>query len=149
MRFARHDGVVHRTGKAALSRCTWQVVLLHLAAAFLLSSAACDKKSAGVAVSAQTRDMYAQRCEVCHGRSGDGRGVQASSMAVPPPDWTDSSWQDQASDADIRAAIVSGGAANGKSSAMPAHPDLADTVILAELVQLVRSPKATIAMSSR
>lgn len=38
-------------------------------------------------------EIYADLCASCHGRYGRGDGPLASSLASPPPDFTDSAWR--------------------------------------------------------
>ena len=68
--------------------------------------------------------LFQTRCFVCHGRDGKGDGPSASGLAEKPQDLTDASWQRTTSDDRIRSVIRGGGAAIGKSGAMPPNPDL-------------------------
>jgi len=76
-------------------------------------------------------------CVQCHGPDGRGGGPLARSMAVAPQDLTDPAWQQATDDATIAKAIVGGGAALGKSGAMPAHPSLSPAQVSA-LVDKIR-----------
>jgi mono/diheme cytochrome c family protein len=82
--------------------------------------------------------VYAQRCALCHGDAGDGRGPQAASLPVPVPNWSDPARQVAVSDDQLRQTIVGGGPAVGKSPAMPPNPDLKDKPVLDELVSMIR-----------
>ena len=99
---------------------------------------ACAQTPPRVPVSDATRAEYAQRCALCHGETGDGRGAHASSLPVPVANWSDPGWQSAVSDDQLRQVIVGGGAALGKSPAMPPNPDLKDKPMLEEMVALIR-----------
>jgi hypothetical protein len=60
------------------------------------------------------------------------------SLHPRPRDYADAAWQASITDDAIRATIRRGGAATGRSGAMPAHPDLSE-VDLAALVAYIRS----------
>ncbi len=113
-----------------------------------LAVAACSKRTAppagggGVSAEAQSEaaNLIATRCTPCHGPNGKGDGPASASLTPKPRNWTDKAWQKIASDEEIEKAIVYGGAAVGKSPAMPANPDLADKPeVLAALRKKVRS----------
>ncbi len=88
---------------------------------------------------AEAKHVYATQCALCHGQNGKGDGPLAASVNPKPQDYTNAQFQRTVSDATIRTAIVKGGAAVGKSSIMPPHPDLADKPeVVAGLVQIIR-----------
>jgi mono/diheme cytochrome c family protein len=88
---------------------------------------------------AAAHQVYATRCAICHGKSGDGRGPTSISLIPRPPDFRSERWNSARSDHRIGAAIVDGGAALGMSFLMPAYPELAlQPDVVAELVTLVR-----------
>ena len=94
-------------------------------------------------VSAQQREearmVYAARCQVCHGPHGAGNGPMAVALRPPPRSFADADWQRQATEPDIAEIIVRGGAAVGRSAAMPAAPDLIKQPgVVAGLVGIVR-----------
>lgn len=94
---------------------------------------------APVSAAGEARKIFAARCATCHGKSGRGDGAAAVSLQPPPRDYSDAAWQATVTDADLAHVIVAGGAAVGKSSMMPASPDLADKpAVVAELVALIR-----------
>jgi mono/diheme cytochrome c family protein len=82
--------------------------------------------------------LFETRCFVCHGRDGKGDGPSASGLAEKPQDLTDANWQRTTSDDRIRSVIQGGGAAIGKSGAMPPNQDLNPDQIQG-LVAFVRS----------
>lgn len=82
---------------------------------------------------------FAARCASCHGAAGRGDGMMAAAFAVKPRSFADAAWQQSVTDAQIAAVIVGGSAAAGKSSTMPANPDLAQQPALVDaLVRVVR-----------
>jgi mono/diheme cytochrome c family protein len=96
-------------------------------------------KSDRPAVSAATRDTFKTRCAPCHGEAGRGDGPAVVKLPTKPPDFADAAWQKAVGDDELRKAILLGGAAIGKGSAMPAAHDLEGRPELDALVVLVRS----------
>jgi mono/diheme cytochrome c family protein len=87
----------------------------------------------------EARQIWQTSCAGCHGPRGRGDGAVAASLAVRPRDHSDPAWQAATSDAAIADVIVRGGAAVGRSPAMPARPDLADRRdVVDELVAMIR-----------
>jgi hypothetical protein len=69
---------------------------------------------------------------------GDGPG--SATLEPKPRAFSDGSWQASVSNGHIAKIIVGGGAAVGKSAAMPPNPDLEDKQeLVEELVRLVRA----------
>lgn len=99
----------------------------------------CPPAAAPIAArpSAEAVALYGARCASCHGHGGHGDGPVAQGLMVKPRRFSDAFWQEEVTDEELARAIVEGGFAVKKSSAMPAHPDLKARV--AELVALVRS----------
>jgi len=87
---------------------------------------------------AEGKKLFETRCFVCHGRDGKGGGPSAMGLAEKPQDLTDPNWQKTNSDDLIGIVIRSGGAAIGKTGAMPPNPDLTPEQIKS-LVAFVRS----------
>jgi mono/diheme cytochrome c family protein len=87
---------------------------------------------------ADGQKLFETRCFVCHGRGGKGDGPSATGLAEKPQDLTDPNWQRSTSDDLIRSVIQGGGAAIGKTGAMPPNPDLTQEQIQG-LVAFVRS----------
>jgi mono/diheme cytochrome c family protein len=87
---------------------------------------------------ADGQKIFQARCFVCHGRGGKGDGPSATGLAEKPQDLTDANWQRSTTDDRIRSVIQGGGAAIGKTGAMPPNPDLTQEQIQG-LVAFVRS----------
>lgn len=64
--------------------------------------------------------LYVSICAYCHGLQGDGFGLNASNLAVPPRDHTDGAYMHSRSDEQLLNVIRWGGASQGKSPLMPA-----------------------------
>lgn len=132
-----------------MPRKSWRAALLVAAAAALAgckghahkaSASAGAATSAAPAVTDTPLMLYRQQCAGCHGRKGDGNGPMARRLPVRPANYTTQAWQESVSDAEIRAIVVKGGAAVGKSPLMPAHPALAkNPKLLKGLVRVIRS----------
>ena len=89
--------------------------------------------------SAVARDTYRTRCSACHGATGHGDGPATSDLTFDPPDCRDGNWQRTHSDADLKRAVLYGGAAVGRSAVMPAHMDLLQQpAVLDALILLLR-----------
>lgn len=87
----------------------------------------------------EAAEIFANRCTPCHGPSGAGDGPASAGLAPKPRDFRDPEWQKSVDDAHIEKAIQYGGAAVGKSAAMPANPDLNEkTEVVASLRALIR-----------
>ena len=88
---------------------------------------------------ADARQLFRTRCSVCHGQEGRGDGPGGAALTPKPRVFTDSVWQDSTKDQQLRAIIVKGGAAVGKSAGMPSNPDLEQKPdVVNELVKIVR-----------
>lgn len=88
---------------------------------------------------AKAKEIFSQRCVPCHGAEGKGDGVASKGLTPPPRNFSDPAWQSSVTDEHIEKIIHYGGAAVGKSPAMPANPDLNDPAVLAALRAHVRS----------
>lgn len=106
----------------------------------LLSTSACNKGGGAPQISPQARKeaqtLFSTRCAVCHGERGVGDGPGAAALNPKPRNFQDKAWQGAITDAQIDEIIKKGGAAMGKSAAMPPNPDLADK---AEVVAALRA----------
>jgi mono/diheme cytochrome c family protein len=106
-----------------------------------------ESPSAGEAHGASTPDVakgkeiFAQRCVPCHGATGHGDGPASASLNPKPRVFADPTWQSQVTDEYIEKIVKLGGAAVGKSPAMPSNPDLNDPNVVAGLRTVVRGFK--------
>lgn len=89
---------------------------------------------------AAARQKFDTLCFTCHGKTGGGDGPASAGLTPPPRNLQDPAWQASVTDAHIETIIVSGGAAVGKSLAMPSNPDLkAKPGVVAALREHIRS----------
>jgi mono/diheme cytochrome c family protein len=72
----------------------------------------------------QAEEIFAGRCTPCHGPQGRGDGPASAALTPKPRNFTDSTWQGSVTDEHIEKIVLYGGAAVGKSPAMPPNPDL-------------------------
>ena len=72
----------------------------------------------------EAREIFASRCTPCHGPKGAGDGPVSQGLTPKPRAFTDPTWQKAVTDDHIEQVIQYGGAAVGRSPAMPANPDL-------------------------
>jgi hypothetical protein len=90
---------------------------------------ACDQGAAGASTAspqavAEAEQIFSTRCTPCHGTQGAGDGPASSGLTPRPRNFQDGTWQASVDDDHIRQIIQYGGAAVGRSPAMPANPDL-------------------------
>lgn len=105
----------------------------------LLLAAACAKPKTYV-IPAESHEVFEQRCATCHGATGHGDGAAAANLNPKPRDYSNAAWQKSVTDDQLRAIIVNGGFAVGKSPLMPPNPDLDGKPDVVEgLVGIVRS----------
>ena len=84
--------------------------------------------------------IFTARCVVCHGADAKGNGPASASLSPKPKDLTSKEWQTSVTDDYLINIIKYGGAAVGKSPAMPSNPDLAAKEdVLRGLVEYIRS----------
>ncbi len=103
-------------------------------------SAASASSSITPEARAEAQQIFASRCTPCHGQTGGGDGPASAGLTPPPRNFHDHAWQASVTDAHIERIIQYGGAAVGKSPAMPANPDLNDKpLVVAALREHVRS----------
>lgn len=88
---------------------------------------------------ARAVELFDQRCVPCHGAAGHGDGVASKGLTPPPRNFGDPAWQSSVTDEHIEKIIRYGGAAVGKSPAMPPNPDVTDPAVLAALRAHIRS----------
>ncbi len=103
------------------------------------ATAPADTRQVTPELQAEAITVYGERCSRCHGPLGQGDGPDAAKLSVRPRAFADPTWQLAVPDRQLEKVIVQGGAAVGKSPAMPAHPDLGTRPVqLAALVQHLR-----------
>lgn len=83
--------------------------------------------------------LYEVYCTQCHGIHGNGKGINAASMAVAPRDHTDSAEMSARTDEDLFKAIQHGGKAVNKSVLMPAWGDNLSDSDIHDLVTYLRA----------
>ncbi|MCA9676676.1 MAG: c-type cytochrome [Kofleriaceae bacterium] len=84
-------------------------------------------------------EIFAQRCTPCHGAEGRGDGAASAGLDPKPRNFHDAEWQASVTDEHIQTIVHVGGAAVGKSAAMPSNPDLSDPAVLAAIKDYVRA----------
>jgi mono/diheme cytochrome c family protein len=108
------------------------------------TSGSTSQSNPGAEITAAARTeatgIFATRCTPCHGPSGGGDGPASAGLTPHPRNFHDAQWQESVTDAHIERIIQYGGAAVGKSAAMPANPDLNDKpAVVAALREHIRS----------
>lgn len=89
---------------------------------------------------AEADTIFAQRCVMCHGANGLGDGPAAAALNPKPRAYGDAAWQASVTDEHIAKVILEGGAAVGKSAAMPGQADLKDKPeVLKAIVAKIRA----------
>jgi mono/diheme cytochrome c family protein len=87
----------------------------------------------------EAKVLFANVCSQCHGLEGKGDGPASESLNPKPRNYTDQAWQKSVTDDEIKAIIVGGGQAVGKSGMMPPNPNLKGRDdVLNELVAIIR-----------
>jgi len=81
-------------------------------------------EAGGEAARVEAEQIFTTRCVTCHGPQGAGDGPASAGLTPPPRNFQDPAWQASVTDAHIEQIVQYGGAAVGKSAAMPANPDL-------------------------
>jgi len=104
------------------------------------ASGAAPAAPAGPSPTVEARNMFKTVCATCHGEDGRGDGPGAAALNPKPRNYTDKAWQASVTDEDIKKTILLGGAAVGKSPAMPAQPQLKEKPeVLDQLVRIIRT----------
>lgn len=88
---------------------------------------------------AKAKQIFRDRCVPCHGATGQGDGPASATLSPKPRKYADKEWQASVTDEFIEKIIKYGGAAVGKSPAMPNNPDLSDPAVVSALKDIVRS----------
>ncbi len=116
------------------------LLLVVLALPLAVACSAPKKRTADTPEAREAADIFATRCTPCHGAGGHGDGTASASLNPKPRNYTDKAWQKSVTDEHIEKVIVYGGAAVGKSPAMPANPDLqSKPLVVSALKDKVRS----------
>lgn len=113
---------------------------------FAVALAACGKsKSSNEQKSQQSfmeqaraKELFQQRCVPCHGATGHGDGPASATLNPKPRKFADPAWQASVTDDYLEKIIKNGGAAVGKSPAMPSNPDFNDPNVVIGLRTVVR-----------
>ena len=114
-------------------------IRFHLPAAACLAALLSAAPAPAADAAKEAQEIYAGRCTPCHGAKGAGDGAASAGLTPKPRNFGDPAWQASVTDEHIEKIIHYGGAAVGKSPAMPANPDLSDPAVLAALRAHVRS----------
>jgi mono/diheme cytochrome c family protein len=88
------------------------------------AAAAAPAAGGAEAARAEARQLFDSRCVTCHGPQGAGDGPASAGLTPPPRNLRDPVWQQSVTDTHIEQIVQYGGAAVGKSPAMPSNPDL-------------------------
>ncbi len=105
------------------------------------SSGAAEAAKVTITASArkEATEIFNTRCAACHGLQGRGDGPGSAGLSPKPRNFADKHWQESVSDSHIETIIVYGGAAVGKSPAMPGNPDLkSKPAVVAALREYIR-----------
>jgi mono/diheme cytochrome c family protein len=116
----------------------------------LLAAIACSNAPEGAAAAnrpaiseparAEAKQIFSTRCTACHGPEGRGNGPASAGLTPKPANFHDLTWQGGVKDQHIEQIIQFGGAAVGKSPAMPGNPDLTGKPeVVAALREHIRS----------
>lgn len=104
------------------------------------SSGSGSEVAAAPSPTEEARTLFKTVCSTCHGEDGTGNGTAAAALNPKPQNYNDKAWQAKVTDDEIKKAILQGGAAVGRSPAMPAQTQLKDKPEVVEaLVRIVRS----------
>ncbi len=93
----------------------------------------------GTAAAFDARGAYATMCVTCHGPAGHGDGPGAAALNPRPANFGDAAFWAGKQDAELIRAIREGGAAVGKSAAMPAWGSLYDQAQAEALVAYIKT----------
>ena len=107
------------------------------------SIAAHSQRTSLTRVEETGKRLYVTICAYCHGMNGDGFGLNAPNLAVPPRDHTDAAYMASRTDEQLFAVIKYGGAAQGKSALMPPWGGRLSDREIAALVAYLRTLSKT------
>lgn len=95
---------------------------------------------AGADAVAEARTIFETRCVTCHGPKGAGDGPGSAALDPKPRNFQDAAWQSSVTDDHLEKIILYGGAAVGRSPAMPGNPDLqSKPAVTRALVEYLRN----------
>ncbi len=124
-----------------MQRIDKTVRVLAAAAAMTLGAATAGHADAEAAKK-EAQSIFELRCTPCHGPKGAGDGPGSAGLTPKPRNFTDAEWQKSVNDNHIETIIKFGGAAVGKSPAMPSNPDLmAKPDVVSALREIIRGFK--------
>lgn len=87
----------------------------------------------------EAKQLFDTRCTPCHGATGMGDGAASATLSPKPRNFHDAEWQKGVTDDHIEKIIQYGGAAVGKSAAMPSNPDLmSKPEVVAAIREIIR-----------
>lgn len=103
------------------------------------ASAPTAKAPVALGPAEEAKDLFANRCAMCHGQNGAGDGPSAATLNPKPRDFGSKEWQKSVTDAQLHTVILAGGPSVGKSPLMPPNPDLMNKpAVVDELAKIVR-----------
>lgn len=119
-----------------------RMVLASAAAAALALVSPTASRADADAAKQEAQSIFELRCTPCHGPKGAGDGPGSAGLTPKPRNFTDAEWQKSVNDNHIETIIKFGGAAVGKSPAMPSNPDLmAKPDVVSALREVIRGFK--------
>lgn len=68
------------------------------------------------------RELFRDKCALCHGKRGDGNGVRSSALSRRPPDFTNPGWRQSTTPREVFKLVSEG----KRGTSMPAWPTLSD-----------------------
>lgn len=68
------------------------------------------------------RELFLDKCALCHGKRGDGKGVRSSALSRRPPDFANPEWQDETTPRQMFKVVSEG----KRGTSMPAWPTLSE-----------------------
>ncbi len=83
--------------------------------------------------------LYAYYCSICHGKTGERNGFNATELTTPPAMHADPVFMSKLSDADMEKVIKGGGPALGRSPQMPPWGGVFDDQEVKNLVAFIRT----------
>jgi cytochrome c oxidase cbb3-type subunit III len=89
-------------------------------------------------VTQDTRQTYQWYCTQCHGIKGEGDGVNARFLTVPPRNHTKAQYLETRTDKQLFGAIKFGGLFVGRAPCMPAWGETLNDDVIHSLVQYIR-----------